>query len=49
MTGTNQLEMKLHELNDKITTLKYEVERLKSLFENSAYGELCTDCRGGKK
>ncbi len=34
MIGTNQLEMKLHEQNEKISKLNYEVERLKSIVEN---------------
>ena len=34
MTGTNQLEMKIHEQNEKISKLNYEVERLKAIVEN---------------
>jgi uncharacterized coiled-coil protein SlyX len=34
MTGTNQLEMKLHEQNEKISKLNFEVERLKAIVEN---------------
>ena len=34
MTGTNQLEMKIHEQNEKISKLKHEVERLKAIVEN---------------
>jgi predicted RNase H-like nuclease (RuvC/YqgF family) len=34
MSGTNQLEMKLHEQNEKISKLNHEVERLKAIVEN---------------
>ena len=34
MSGTNQLEMKLHEQNEKISKLNFEVERLKAIVEN---------------
>jgi len=34
MTGTNQLEMKIHELNDKISKLNHEVETLKKIMNN---------------
>jgi len=34
MTGTSQLEMKLHEQNEKIGKLNHEVERLKAIVEN---------------
>jgi len=34
MTGTNQLEMKIHEQNEKIGKLNHEVERLKAIVEN---------------
>lgn len=34
MSGTSQLEMKLHEQNEKISKLNHEVERLKAIVEN---------------
>jgi len=34
MTGTNQLEMKLHEQNEKISKLNYEVDKLKAIVQN---------------
>ena len=34
MTGTSQLEMKLHEQNEKISKLNHEVDRLKAIVEN---------------
>lgn len=34
MSNTNQLEMKLHEQNEKISKLSYDVERLKAIVEN---------------
>ena len=34
MTGTNQLEMKLHEQNEKISKLNYEVDKLKAIVEH---------------
>ena len=34
MSGTNQLEMKLHEQNEKISKLNHEVERLKAIVNN---------------
>lgn len=49
MTGTKQLEMKLHELSDQVAHLKHELAVVKKLIENPVYGELCTDCQGGKK
>ena len=33
MTGTEQLEMKLHELNDKIARLAYRLGRAEKLLE----------------
>ena len=33
MTGTEQLEMKLHELNDKITKINYRLGRAEKLLE----------------
>jgi len=34
MTGTSQLEMKLHEQNEKISKLNYEVSKLKAIVQN---------------
>lgn len=34
MTDTRQIEMKIHEQNEKISKLNYEVERLKAIVEN---------------
>lgn len=34
MTGINQLEMKLHEQNKKISELNYEIETLKKVVQN---------------
>lgn len=34
MTGINQLEMKLHEQNKKISKLNYEIETLKKIVQN---------------
>ena len=34
MTGTNQLEMKLHEQNEKISKLNHEVDKLKAIVQN---------------
>ena len=34
MTGINQLEMKIHEQNEKISKLNYEVETLKKVVQN---------------
>lgn len=33
MTGTEQLEMKLHELNEKITKINYRLGRAEKLLE----------------
>ena len=33
MTGTNQLEMKMHELNEKIAKINYRLGRAEKLLE----------------
>lgn len=33
MTGTNQLEMKMHDLNEKITKINYRLGRAEKLLE----------------
>ena len=33
MTGTNQLEMRIHDLNDKITTISYRLGRAEMLLD----------------
>lgn len=33
MTGTNQLEMRIHDLNDKITSISYRLGRAEMLLE----------------
>ena len=33
MTGTNQLEMRIHDLNDKITNISYRLGRAEMLLE----------------
>lgn len=34
MTGTEQLEMKLHKLSDKIGRLEFELEKLKAIIKD---------------